>query len=148
MLLSDESTLKTRLQEFAKRKLEAETAEEKLRVTTDDHRKVKAEMDSYVDTRKAELTTAQKGHDRSAAEARSRIQLASQPAAEVLRLKDQNDVKEAELTDREASVRRATELIEKTNSETQKLHDEARQLRDGLRRKHAVLSKALVELEL
>ena len=96
-VLSDTSMLKPKLDEFIRRKTEADAAEKRLADTEREHQNARNEIDNYVARRKSELNEAQIAHDKSAKEAADRI------ALQQIQF-DNLQQKEKELQDRELVV--------------------------------------------
>jgi hypothetical protein len=74
-LLSEDSKLKPKLDEFVKRQSAAVEAEKHLAEVQKGHEGAKFEIDDYVNRKKGELNEAQIAHDKAAAEAAKRIEV-------------------------------------------------------------------------
>ena len=110
-MLGNDKRFKDRMDELTKARKAAEDAEAGAAAAASDLTKKRAETDTYVNGKKAELAVAQGKHDTAAKEVADRITLAKTTADEALKLQEQNKLAAAGLAAKEAALAQRERLL-------------------------------------
>jgi chromosome segregation ATPase len=136
---------KADIENYIKRRQEAEAAEVKLRQAMTDHEKSKTDTDAFVNKKKAELVQAQQAHDKAAKEAADRVRVGNEQVAELMRVKTELEKREAGVKAREADAAAKVATADAQTAQLDKWRREVLALKESLQKKHAAITRAMQE---
>ncbi len=113
-LLKDDTKFSAKIKELTDAKRDSETTRAQAVDAVAQLRKQKTDTDNFVAGKKAELQSKQQEHDKAAEEAAKRIELGRQQMIEVMRIKELNETRTAQLDARVSELAQRERTVSAT----------------------------------